>query len=335
MRHMKKISRGSKGLSRPPLQRMHRIHEALLKGDHPNCTSLGLDLEVSYKTIQRDIDFMRDRLDLPIEYDITKNGFYYTEPVTNFPMVQVSEGELVALFVAEKALNQYKGTSFEKPLHAAFKKLTDGLTETISFSWSQLDSAISFKSIGTTVADLELFEIISKAVLRCEELEFQYRKLNSSGYEKRTVQPYHLGCIENQWYLFAQDLDRKQMRTFVLPRMKNAQRTGKRFTRPADFSVTKLLEQSFGVFSNESGTKEIRIWFDAFAAQLVRERRWHPSQKIKELENGELELLLKLGSFHEIKRWVLSWGEHAKVITPKSLVDDVQETLKTMASMYI
>jgi biotin operon repressor len=69
----------------------------------PNCRKLAHELEVSEKTIQRDIEFMRYQLGLPIEYDQLHFGFVYTEPVTSFPNIQVSEGEIVALFVAQKA----------------------------------------------------------------------------------------------------------------------------------------------------------------------------------------------------------------------------------------
>src|SRR6188474_3593709 len=109
--------------SRPPLERMMRMHERLKAGRYPNCRKLAEELEVSSKTVQRDIDFMRYRLGLPIEYDQLHFGFYYTEPVASFPSIEVSEGEIVALFVAQKALAQYRGTSFEKPLAAAFQKI--------------------------------------------------------------------------------------------------------------------------------------------------------------------------------------------------------------------
>ena len=320
--------------SRPPLARMLRIHDRL-KGDRfPNCSQLALDLEVSTKTVQRDVDFMRDRMDLPIEFDFRRNGFHYTTPVENFPTVQVTEQELIALFIAEKALAQYHGTPFEKPLHAAFQKLTAGLTDTVSFRWSDLDTAISFRSIGTTVADLELFETVSQAVLRSQELAFQYCKLGTAKHAARRVQPYHVGCIDNQWYLFAFDLDRNQMRTFVLGRMKAVQSTGLRFTRPEDFSMAKLLGDSFGVFSNAGKPQEIRIRFDSFAARLVRERKWHASQKVKELAEGEIELSLKLGDLTEIQRWVLSWGDHARVVAPPELATRLAQTVKTMSATY-
>ena len=320
--------------SRPPLARMLRIHDRLKSDRFPNCSQLALDLEVATKTVQRDIDFMRDRMDLPIEFDFRRNGFHYTSQVENFPTVQVTEQELIALFIAEKALGQYKGTPFEKPLHAAFQKLTEGLTDRVSFRWADLDSTISFRSMGTTVADLELFEVVSRAVVRSQELEFQYHKLVGRGHEPRQVQPYHLGCIENQWYLFAFDLDRQQMRTFVLGRMQAVQSTGKRFTRPADFSMTNHLGDSFGVFSTAGKPQEVRIRFDAFAARLVRERKWHASQKIKDLDNGGIELSLRLGHLTEIQRWILSWGEHAQVIAPQELRSRIAKTVQALTATY-
>jgi proteasome accessory factor B len=300
------------------MARMRQLHQQLQAGRFPNCRKLADELEVSTKTIQRDIDFMRDRLGLPIAYDQLHFGFAYTEKVTSFPSIEVSEGEIVALFVAEKALAQYRGTSFEKPLRTAFEKISEGLQDRIGFRWSDVDSTISFRGLGATVADLELFETVSRAVLDSHELTFEYRKLRSPRHEARRVQPYHLGCIENQWYLFAFDLARRQLRTFALPRIREVRDTRAKFRRPADFSIAKHLGDSLGVWKGQERLK-VRIHFDAFAARLVGEREWHPSQKIKHLAAGELELILVLGSLEEIERWVLSWGSHARVLEPAEL----------------
>jgi len=331
---MKKSPVNTDKRSRPPLARMLRIHEQLKDAQFPNCSQLSMELEVATKTVQRDIDFMRDRMDLPIEFDFRRNGFHYTSPVDNFPTVQITEQELLALFIAEKALAQYKGTPFEKPLHAAFEKLTEGLDDTISFRCDDMNSAISFRSIGTTVADLEMFETVSKAALESRELEFQYHKLAGKSHEPRRVQPYHVGCIENQWYLIGFDMDRQQLRTFALSRMKEATVTGKKFVRPADFSVSKHLGDSFVVFKDDGKPQEIRIRFDSFASRLVRERKWHASQKIKELANGEIELTLKLGNLTVVQRWNLSWGEHAQVIAPAKLQQSVHDAAAIIVSRY-
>jgi predicted DNA-binding transcriptional regulator YafY len=276
---------------------------------------------------------MRDRLGLPIEYDPLRFGFYYTEEVASFPSIEVSEGEVAALFVAQKALAQYKGTPFERPLRSAFRKIADSLKDRVSFSWSDLEDAISFHSAGASVADLELFEKVSQAVLRSVELEFEYRKLNSKGYELRRVRPLHIASLENQWYVFAEDLERKDLRTFALPRMRDVCLTNTKFRRPANFSISKVLSGSFGVF--EGGKKHrIKLQFDAFAARLVSERTWHESQKFRQMKDGSAVLELELGALEEIERWVLSWGRHVRVLAPRELLRRVGEAATAVAAQY-
>lgn len=309
------------------------LHARLKSDELPNCRKIANELEVSAKTIQRDIDFMRDRLGLPIDYDPARFGFHYTEPVTSFPSIAVSEGEITALFVAQKALAQYKGTPFEGPLRSAFRKITDGMKEKVSFSWSDLDDVISFRAVGASVADLELFEILSSAVLRTVEVDCEYRGLKSSRYERRTVRPYHLASLENQWYLFAQDAKLGQLRTFALPRMRNAVLTGAKFRRPGDFSVSKVLRGSFGVFAGGEPYR-IKLQFDSFAVRLVTERVWHESQRVKQLRNGTAVLQLDLGSLEEIERWILSWGSHVRVLAPVRLREMVRATAESIAKIY-
>lgn len=320
-------------LSRPPLQRMMLLHAKLQGGEYPNCRAVSRELEVSAKTIQRDLEFMRDRLNLPIGYDQARLGFYYTEPVSSFPAIEVSEGELVALFIAQKAMAQYEGAPFEQQLAAAFRKLTDGLQDKITFGWSELDSAISFRSIGASIADLEIFETVSKAVVRSVELTFGYRKIYGSKHEDRRIRPYHLGYIEGQWYLIGWDLSREQIRTFALPRIQEPRLTTTRFRRPADFSIARHLGGSFGVFSG-AAQHEVRIRFDAMASQIVSERQWHVSQRMKRLADGSIELTLQLGSLPEVERWVLSWGKRAKVIEPPELIERLKKSIAAMQSAY-
>jgi predicted DNA-binding transcriptional regulator YafY len=81
------------GSARQPIYRILRIHELLKDGKFPNCQDLSHDFEVSYKTVQRDIDFMRDQLQLPIEYDSTRHGFIYTRELNQVPAVAFKEGE--------------------------------------------------------------------------------------------------------------------------------------------------------------------------------------------------------------------------------------------------
>ena len=305
------------GHSRPPLERMHRLHDLLMNERPVNCQQLGREFEVSYKTIQRDLDFMRDRLNLPIDYDATKYTFRYSEPVEAFPLLQVSEGEILALFVAQKVLAQYRGTPFEKTLASAFQKLTGALKEEVSFNLGEWGADYSFRVTGASAADVETFRLLAKAIVQRQEVSFSYRSLRATTPETRTVHPYHLANVDNAWYLLAHDPQRGQLRTFALARVRSPKATGKTFDRPRNFSAEK----------------ELKSGFDAFAARLVRERDWHPSQKIRDLKGGEIELEMKLGALEEIERWILSWGEHARVIGPKVLVDSIRKRVRAMTKV--
>ena len=301
-----------------------RIHQEIAAGKYPNATRLAAEIEVVTKTIHRDIEFMRDRLGLPIEYDGRKYGYHYTEEVSAFPTLQITEGELVALLIAEKALQQYRGTNFEKPLVSAFKKMESSLPDTISLNFADWDQSISFRTSAEPVLNLEIFDALAKATASHRQLELVYRKPGSKQTERRQIDPYHLANINGEWFLFAFDYLRKDIRTFVPSRIQSAQPTGRTFPRPQKFSVEKILRDSFGVHSGQ-GDYKVVIRFDAYAADYIREKRWHPSQELRERKDGGVELRLKLSSLGEIQRWILGWGGSALVLEPAELVASVKE----------
>jgi proteasome accessory factor B len=316
-------------LHRPPLERMLRIHQSLQAGKLPNTSTLASELEVSVKSIQRDLDFMRDRLELPIEYDAAKRGFHYTAEVTAFPTMHITEGELVALVIAEKALEQYRGTQFEKPLLSAIRKIEQSLPDTISLNLADIESTISFRTRAEPILNLEIFDTLAKATAQRRQLELIYRKAGSRAGETRVVDPYHLANINGEWYLFAFDHGRKDIRTFVPARVSAVKQTGKTFLRPQKFSLEKRLRDSFGVHSGE-GQFDVVLRFDERVADYVREKKWHESQQLRELKNGGVELSLKLSSLIEIERWVLSWGGDVRVIKPRELADNIRAAAEKM-----
>ena len=316
-------------LSRPPLERMLRIHQALQSGGFPNAARLAREIEVATKTIHRDIEFMRDRLNLPIEFNHAKNGYFYTGEVSAFPTMQITEGELFALVVAEKALQQYRGTSFEKPLLSAIKKMEQALPDTISLNLAGIGQTISFRTRAEPILDLKIFDALAKAVAQRQQLELHYRKPGQVKTEPRIVDPYHLANINGEWFLFAHDHARKDIRTFVPARIQSVKPTGKTFERTQKFSLEKRLRDSFGVHSGE-GEYEVVIRFNARAADYVREKKWHESQQLRELKGGGVELKLKLSSLAEIERWILSWGGDAKVLKPRELAEAVKQSAKAI-----
>jgi predicted DNA-binding transcriptional regulator YafY len=310
--------------TRPPLARMLQIHHALQSGGYPNATALANQLEVCTKSVYRDLEFMRDRLELPIEYDGTRFGYYYTEPVKAFPTLHITEGELFALVVAERALQQYRGTSFEKPLLSALQKMEQSLPDTISLSLTDVEQTISFRTSTEPILDLEIFDTLAKATTARRQLELTYRKPGQRQAEQRVVDPYHLANINGEWFLFAFDHLRDDLRTFVPTRIKAIRPTGRTFERRKRFSLDERLRGSFGVQSGQ-GEHDVVIRFHERVADYIREKKWHESQQLGELKGGGVELRLRLSSFAEVGRWILSWGGDAVVVRPAELAQSVRQ----------
>jgi proteasome accessory factor B len=312
---------------------MMRIHEILQDGRLTNCTKLAQQLEVSTKTVMRDLAFMRDQLDLPAEYDAGTYSWRYAYPVKAFPTVQISEGELLALLVAQKALEQYQGTPYHDQLAHAFAKLSAGLNDRISFSPAGTLRSVSFHQMGLGKADMKLFEKLSRAVNESVEIEFDYRKPQQRRHERRKVQPYHLANRENSWYLVGYDLERQALRNFAVGRMQALAVTDRKFTRPADFSPERHFGKAFGAFVG-TGNYRVTVRFRPAVAEQVRERFWHESQETVDLPDGGVEFTVHLGGLDEILRWILGWGEHAEVVAPEELRRLVRERAAATAAVY-
>lgn len=323
------MATAARQFTRPPLERILEFHNLIQAGKYPNCAMIAAKFEVHLRTVNRDLEFMRDRLGLPLKYDPEHRGFHYTKPVERFPMMPVTESELFALLVAHKAIEQYQGTPFEGLLNTAFKKLAGQLGQEEDYVVGAPDELLSFRPLAPDIADLENFEILTRALKQKRVLKFAYRNLGAKTLKERTEHPYHLACIENRWYMFAFDVERQAMRTFVLARLSDPEITPESFKKPRNFNVNDYLKGAFAVFKGNADY-EVVVEFDAWATDLIRGRRWHPTQDMTQLPDGRSRLRMHLDNIEEMVGWVLSWGAHARVIRPVELQTRVQETAKAI-----
>lgn len=323
------------GASRAAMERMHRIHQLLQNKEYPNCTKLAREFEVVTRTMKRDIEFMKDQMRLPIGFDTRRNGYYYTEPVDHFPQLPMSEADIFGLFVANKAIEQYRGTPFQRVLETAFRRLTGRLDESVKFSLGSLGEVISFRPFAPGDADLQAFEVLAKGVREHRTVTFQYRNRGTLAAQPRHVHPYHLAYVDGRWCLFAFDVKRQSMRTFVLSRLTKPKLTGGRFTVRKKFNLNEYLRDSFSLFRGREGDDyEVVVDLDAWAADEVRGRRWHASQALMELPKGMLRVTLRLNNIEEVEKWVMGFGTHATVVRPKALRERLRKTGEEFAARY-
>lgn len=324
----------SSRVGRNATERLLAIHQLISAKRFPNTARLAREFDVSQKTVKRDVEWMRVHWNLPIEYDRERHGYFYSREVKQFPGVPtVTEAEMFALLVAHKAVEQYNGTPFHKPLQMAFRKLTGKLDDKERYTLQDTDEVLSFRPFAPEATDMERFEIVARAIQQKRALRFVYRKPGEKKPGSRHIHPYHLTCNDNRWYLIGYDVDRDDIRTFALARMGDGTVLAGTFQKPKDFSVAKYLRGSLTVMSGR-GDYEVVIEFDPWATDQLRGRLWHSSQQVTELPGGESRMRMRLSGLEEVERWVLSWGTHATVIQPQLLVERVGAIARALAGRY-
>ena len=319
--------------SRVPLERVMQIDRSIQNKEFPNCSTLAVKFEVTARTIQRDIEFLKERMNRAVAFDPTQNGYYYTTPVEKSGQIQVTESELFSLIVAYKAVAQFRRTPFKAPLETALQKLT-GPRQDNAFTLGSMDRLVSFRPFGPEQSNGEALQLFTNAIQSRTAVEFQYRKVGAKDAKRRRVHPYHIACIDSQFYLLAYDVARRAIRTFVVARVREAKLREETFVMPAHFNPTEYLRGSFGAFSGNEDY-EVVIDFDRFAADLIRDRQWHVTQKITERAGGGIRFEMRVNSLKEVERWVLSWGEHAMVSKPAALCNRVHEVFAEMNARYL
>jgi proteasome accessory factor B len=300
-------------------ERLSQIDEWIASGTYPNCRSMALKLGVTERTVTRDLEFMKNKRNLPIKYDPRRYGFYYSEPVRGFPKTPMTEADIFAIMVAHKSVAQYRGTPFEKPLRVAFQKLTGQLDNRRLHSIANLRGVLSFRPFAPEDSDLRVFKTLTKAIAKRRELKFRYRNHDDNRIIPRTVQPYHLTCFDTRWYLVGYALERREVRTYSLSRLSDPQLLQRTFKRPKNFDPDKYFGGSIGVMKGDQDY-EVIIDFDRAGADLIHNRRWHATQELTRFPDGSgCRLKMRLTCLEEIERAILSWGTHAKVLAPDLL----------------
>ena len=106
------------------------------------------------------------------------------------------------------------------------------------------------------------------------------------------------------------------------------------FRVPRDFDARAFFGDAFGIW-RDGEARDVVVEIDAAHAPWVRERKFHPSQKVEEREeDGSVVVRMRVAGLHEIADWILSLGEHAEVVDPPELRELVGSRLRAAAVRY-
>lgn len=319
--------------ARPPLVRLAAIDAAIRSGSYPNAKTIARQLETSHRTIQRDIDVLRNQLRAPVEYDDVRHGFYYTQPDYCLPLANLAEGEFLALMLAGQVLQQYRGLPFEQDLRRAFDRLASLLPENVRVHLADLAAAWAVVPGPLAMQDPDVIRTIALAVVAGQQLEIDYFTASRNDRSTRRVDPYRLVLLRNDWYLLAYCHRRRSVLTFATHRIRSAVPTEESFERPTDFTAEKFFAGSFGKLQG-SGWNRVVVRFTPAVAARVAEKHWHSSQKTESTVDGSLLVRFTVNDLRDVCNWVLAWGADCEALRPKELRMMLCERGKRAVEMY-
>jgi predicted DNA-binding transcriptional regulator YafY len=291
---------------------------------------------VGERTIRRDLDALA-QAGFPIDTGKLDGKTVYTLNREVFRGVAASGfslSEICALYLSRTLLAALAGDPFRDSLNSAFDKLTDALPPALWRFVDRLPGALGAKEavVNPRVPGAaRLADILMAAILAHHRLRMRYHSFASQQVKDYTVEPYRLAYAQGALYLFAFVPEYGEMRTFAVQRIERAAPLDERFD-PRESGSGAVFPDSLGVFS---GTPErVVVEFSAAEAPYIRERSWHPSQRLDELADGRVRLTLGVVIDWGLEAWLLGFGPAVRVVEPPALVARVLSKLDAARAQY-
>jgi predicted DNA-binding transcriptional regulator YafY len=315
-------------------ERVIRLDQLLRNRDRTTAQYLADELEVSERTVRADITFLKHRLSAPIEKSKSK-GYYYEDPTWRLSTYPLTQGELFALTLGARMLKAYSGTAYRRELETAIARLSERLPEQ---NWVDLqklsEEHMLFRAEATLDLDPVIWNNLENACHRQQSVQMTYYTASRNSTSDRLFDPYLLHIYRGtNPYVIGYCHIRKMIRWFRVDRIRKLEPKIDSFVCDPNFDRTQYLDQIFQCEVGD-GSMDVRIEFDSATAPYIRERKWHPSQELVELADGSVTLTMTVSGLNDIKRWVLSYGKGARVLSPPELVKIVCEDLSEMIRHY-
>lgn len=168
----------------------------------------------------------------------------------------------------------------------------------------------------------------------------QYRAIMGNRAKTLYIKPLKIFAHNDTMYLLARPA-REPGKPFREPdfdpllavhRMQKVEMTDRQFEMPANLDFDKLYNQHFGVMKDD--VFQVEVEFTGWSARYVAERTWSPDQKIVQVGKDKICLSFTAASEPEVIGWVLSFGEEAVLVRPRSLALQLRGKLQRLQGKY-
>ncbi|WP_018141325.1 YafY family protein [Thioalkalivibrio sp. ALJ7] len=314
-------------------ERIFHLHRLLQGRQAPSLARLMERLEVSRATIKRDIEYMRDFMQAPIEYDPHANGYHYAAdaPAFELPGLWFNESELLALLTMEQLLEDVQ-PGLLSPMMGPLKQRIREALESGGHAHTELRRRIRIQPLAQRAGPAETFQDIAEATLNAHPVMIEYHGRARNAATHRTVHPQRLLHYRDNWYLIAWCETANDLRTFALERIRDCQRVAGPLREVDAASLDQHTDAAFGIFTGPA-TEWAELRFTAEHARWVADETWHPDQ-IGRHEGSAYHLQVPYSDPTELIQEILRHGEGVEVIGPPALRERVATALRAAAQQY-
>ncbi|MDD2672513.1 MAG: WYL domain-containing protein [Syntrophales bacterium] len=318
------------------------IYERFLWFDHevrnkkfPNAATLAEKFEVTPKTAQRNIEFMKERLRAPLQYVAGRRGYVYEDDAWELPGFWLDEEKLTSLLIAYRLASSIPDSALKTSLEAFLDHVLARLSHTGAVSLAELNEKVSVKNIEYSMTGEPIFHRVLEALLRSEAVAIKYYSPHKNEYTTRDILPLHLLQYMGTWHIIAWCALKNGLRDFVLSRI-GAVTPSERVVaaRVPGSSVKEYIRRNFGIM-NSAEAVEVCLRFSPAVAPWIAEQVWHPAQQVRREADDALCLTFPVADFREVRREILKYGSQVEVVSPKELREEVKKEIKKMKRNYI
>lgn len=187
-------------------------------------------LEVTERTVRRDVDRLRD-LGYPVDATSGTEGGYRLATGAHLPPLVLDDDEAVAVAVGLRYAAGAAIGGMEESSLRALTKIEQMLPGRLRRRVSALYSSVTSMrwAADDDVVDPEALSVLAAACRDREEVRFDYRRRDGED-SRRLVEPHQLVTAGRRWYLVAWDQRRHDWRTFRLDRLREPRLAGGHFT---------------------------------------------------------------------------------------------------------
>lgn len=319
------------------IERFYRIDHLLRDRKVVTFKDFLEDLEVSPATVKRDLEYMRDRLYAPIDWDSGARGYRLgmerkDGPRYELPGLWFNASEVFALLTMQHLLVRIEPGLLGpqvKPLNDRLK----ALLERGDHSLNEIERRIRILHMGSRRAHLKHFALAARAVLKRRRIHIKYLVRSRGEETDRDVSPQRLVHYRDNWYLDGWCHLRKDIRSFSVDAIQRATLLNVRAKNVRESELDAVLGSGYGIFSGKDVTWAT-LRFAPEPARRVSIESWHPKQRGRLEKDGTYVLELPYSDDRELVMDILKYGPDVEVLHPAGLRTRVQDLLLRAARNY-